>query len=118
MGRRAARRGRVRDLLRVGLAEKLLVPVLSKMSSFVPGAGIWMNTQRPEWNDANNALAGPGVSMVTVFHLHRYVRFLRSQLSALDTVRLSSAVASWVEELEDVCSAYDPWSTTIMFADG
>ena len=96
------------DLLRVGLAEKLLVPVLSKMSSFVPGAGIWMNTQRPEWNDANNALAGPGVSMVTVFHLHRYVRFLRSQLSALDTVRLSSAVASWVEELEDVCSAYDP----------
>ena len=46
--------------------------------------------------------------MVTVFHLHRYVRFLRSQLSALDTVRLSSAVASWVEELEAVCSAYEP----------
>jgi len=30
-----------------------------------------MNTQRPEWNDANNALAGYGLSMVTLYYLHR-----------------------------------------------
>ena len=49
----------------VNLAEKLLVPLLAKLTNFIPGAGLWLNTQRPEWNDANNALVGNGVSMVT-----------------------------------------------------
>ena len=40
----------------VNLTEKLLVPLLAKFSNFIPEAGIWLNTQRPEWNDANNAL--------------------------------------------------------------
>ena len=40
------------------LAEKLLVPALAKLSNLVPGGGIWLNTQRPEWNDANNASGG------------------------------------------------------------
>ena len=96
------------DLLRVGLAEKLLVPALSKMSNFVPGGGIWMNTQRPEWNDANNALAGPGVSMVTVFHLHRYLQVLRGRMAGHDRVHLSSPVASWLEELAAVCRSHRP----------
>jgi hypothetical protein len=30
------------------------------MSNLIPEGGIWMNTQRPEWNDANNALVGNG----------------------------------------------------------
>ena len=34
------------------------MPLLAKLSNFVPDGGIWMNTQRPEWNDANNALGG------------------------------------------------------------
>ncbi|NNM30389.1 MAG: hypothetical protein HKO57_12785, partial [Akkermansiaceae bacterium] len=62
-------------ILRVTLAEKLLVPMLAKLANFIPGAGIWMNTQRPEWNDANNALVGYGVSMVTLYHLRRYTEF-------------------------------------------
>ncbi|MDG2383374.1 MAG: hypothetical protein P8N76_17015 [Pirellulaceae bacterium] len=61
--------------IRVNLAEKLLVPVLAKMANFIPDAGIWMNTQRPEWNDANNALVGYGVSMVTLYYLRRYLDF-------------------------------------------
>jgi hypothetical protein len=60
----------------VTLAEKLLVPVLVKLTNLVPEGGIWLNTQRPEWNDANNALAGWGLSVVTVAHLRRYVDFL------------------------------------------
>ena len=32
-----------------------------------------MNTQRPEWNDANNALVGDGVSVVTLCYLRRYL---------------------------------------------
>jgi hypothetical protein len=42
------------------LAEKLLTLLLAKLVNFVPEGGIWMNTQRPEWNDANNALVGKG----------------------------------------------------------
>ena len=53
------------NMIKVNFLEKILATLLSKMSNFIPGAGIWMNTQRPEWNDANNALVGNGVSMVT-----------------------------------------------------
>ena len=35
-----------------------------------------MNTQRPEWNDANNALVGNGVSMVTLYYLRRFLKFV------------------------------------------
>ena len=65
----------------VNLTEKLLVSVLAKLSNFVPEAGIWMNTQRPEWNDANNALVGHGVSVVTLCHLRRYLAFLDALLA-------------------------------------
>ena len=54
------------NLYHVNFMEKILATVLAKLSNFIPGAGIWMNTQRPEWNDANNALVGNGVSMVTL----------------------------------------------------
>jgi hypothetical protein len=62
-------------IYRVNLTEKLLVPLLAKLSNFIPEAGIWMNTQRPEWNDANNALVGSGVSMVTLCYMRRYLDF-------------------------------------------
>lgn len=69
------------SLVQVNLIEKLLLTLLTKMSNFIPGGGIWMNTQRPEWNDANNALAGYGVSMVTLFYIRRYLNFLKDFLS-------------------------------------
>jgi len=65
----------------VNMLDKLLITLLTKLSNFIPGAGIWLNTQRPEWNDANNALVGYGVSMVTLFYLRRYASFLHSLLS-------------------------------------
>ena len=39
-----------------------------------------MNTQRPEWNDANNALVGNGVSMVTLYYLRRFFKFFEDVL--------------------------------------
>ena len=63
-------------IYKVNLVEKLLATVLAKMSNFIPEGGIWMNTQRPEWNDANNALVGNGVSMVTLYYLRRFLNFL------------------------------------------
>ena len=68
----------------LSIFEKLLVPALSKLSNRIPGAGIWMNTQRPEWNDANNALAGYGLSMVTVAYLRRFLAFLAELVSEAD----------------------------------
>ena len=64
------------NILKASLTEKLLVTLLAKLSNFVPEGGIWMNTQRPEWNDANNALVGHGLSMVTVYYIYRYLGFL------------------------------------------
>ena len=60
------------------MADKLLITLLTKLSNFIPNAGIWMNTLRPEWNDANNALVGYGTSMVTLCYMRRYVAFLQN----------------------------------------
>ena len=62
-------------IYKVNLIEKLLATVLAKLSNFIPEGGIWLNTQRPEWNDANNALVGNGVSMVTLYYLRRFLSF-------------------------------------------
>ncbi len=64
-------------VLHVNLTEKLLSLLLAKLVNFVPEGGIWMNTQRPEWNDANNALVGKGLSVVTVCYLRRFIAFCR-----------------------------------------
>jgi hypothetical protein len=68
------------DLLRVTMAEKLLLLLLAKLVNLVPDGGIWMNTQRPEWNDANNALVGRGLSVVTLAQLRRYLGFITALL--------------------------------------
>jgi hypothetical protein len=83
------------------LFEKLLITVLSKLSNLVPDAGIWMNTQRPEWNDANNALAAGGVSVVTLGYLRRFLLFFADQLEATGDLApaVAPAVADWYTEL-------------------
>ncbi|MBO3799778.1 MAG: hypothetical protein FGF52_01815 [Candidatus Brockarchaeota archaeon] len=68
------------EIYHVNLIEKLLVILLAKLSNYVPEAGIWMNTQRPEWNDANNALVGYGVSVVTLCYLRRFLAFCKKSL--------------------------------------
>jgi len=97
-------------VVRVTLVEKLLVPALAKLSSFVPEGGIWMNTQRPEWNDANNALVGWGVSMVTLCHLERYLELLSTLLvpQAGRSVELSREVAAWLEAILEALRAHRP----------
>ncbi|MEL6215171.1 MAG: hypothetical protein AAFQ99_05785, partial [Pseudomonadota bacterium] len=96
---------------RVNLVEKLLVPLLSKLSNLVIDGGIWMNTQRPEWNDANNALVGQGVSMVTMNYLRRYTRFLTRLIPSDTEYALSIEVADWLSEtaaaLESVAAVVD-----------
>jgi hypothetical protein len=91
--------------LKVTLAEKLLVVALGKLGSYLPGGGIWMNTQRPEWNDANNALVGYGVSMVTLYQLRRYLAFLRPLLTA--DAELSTEVATLLRRIARVLTDHE-----------
>jgi len=76
------------QVFHVSLAEKLLILLLAKLANFVPEGGIWMNTQRPEWNDANNALVGKGLSVVTLGYLRRFVVFFRQLISGTKLERL------------------------------
>lgn len=79
------------EIHRVSLLEKLLATTLAKVSNFIPEGGIWMNTQRPEWNDANNALVGNGVSMVTLYYLRRFLSHFEQILEKVsdDNVQIS-----------------------------
>jgi len=87
------------SIYQVNLIEKLLVPLLAKLGNLVVDGGIWLNTQRPEWNDANNALVGHGLSMVTLYYLRRYIRFLQNLLKEeSDSFALSSDVSQWLTE--------------------
>ena len=92
------------EVYQVNLAEKILVTLLSKMANFIPDAGIWMNTQRPEWNDANNALVGTGVSVVTLCYLHRFLNRAVALFDGLDEaeVKLSKEVADFMSEVASV----------------
>ena len=76
---------------KVNMMEKLLATMLAKVSNFIPEGGIWLNTQRPEWNDANNALVGNGVSMVTLYYLRRFTTFFKNSVanSTHDTFSIS-----------------------------
>ena len=94
----------------VNFIEKILATVLSKMSNFIPEAGIWMNTQRPEWNDANNALVGNGVSMVTLYYLRRFLKFFQQLLenSNQETIKISNEMVEFYHSIRESLLQYKP----------
>lgn len=85
----------------VNLGEKILVLILAKICNLIPGAGIWLNTQRPEWNDANNALVGYGTSMVTVYYMKRYISFINSILQGTNhkSILVSTEITEWIHSV-------------------
>ncbi|MEM9837322.1 MAG: hypothetical protein AAF828_12510 [Bacteroidota bacterium] len=91
-----------RGMIRATLLEKLLLTLLTKLSNFIPEAGIWLNTQRPEWNDANNALVGSGVSMVTLYYIRRYIAFIQPIIAEMSTkeVAVSQELADFFTGLQ------------------
>ena len=94
------------QLVRVTLAEKLLLLLLAKMVNLVPDGGIWMNTQRPEWNDANNALVGRGLSVVTLSQLRRYLEFVHELLT--EDVTVTAELADLLEGVLGALEAHAP----------
>ena len=90
------------------LLEKLVITTLARLSNFVPGGGVWMNTQRPEWNDANNALVGYGLSMVTTYQLRPFLERLRTLVARHDTdreVTCSTDVVTWMRRVVEALSS-------------
>lgn len=94
--------------LRANLMEKILVSLLTKLYNFIPEAGIWMNTQRPEWNDANNALVGNGVSMVTLYYIRRFVVFLDRVVEGLAgaDIQMNKPVEELFEDIYSVLHSH------------
>ena len=88
-------------IIKVNFIEKILATSLAKISNFIPEAGIWMNTQRPEWNDANNALVGNGVSMVTLYYLRRFLGYFKDIIEkySLSEYDLSSELKDYFDQI-------------------
>lgn len=94
--------------LLVTFTEKILITLLAKLSNFIPEAGIWMNTLRPEWNDANNALVGYGASMVTLCYIRRFVSFLERLYTGVDaSYALSKEVVVFLRDILSAFAAHD-----------
>ena len=96
------------QVLHRSLAEKLLTLLLAKLVNFVPEGGIWMNTQRPEWNDANNALVGKGLSVVTLGYLRRYIDFCRKLLgqASIADLHISEEIAQLYTSVKTILESF------------
>ena len=92
-----------RFIVKVNFIEKILATTLAKLSNYIPEAGIWMNTQRPEWNDANNALVGNGVSMVTLYYLRRFLDFFKTifENSSINSFEVSTELVVFYHKVYD-----------------
>ena len=97
-----------RFIVKVNFIEKILATTLSKLSNFIPEAGIWMNTQRPEWNDANNALVGNGVSMVTLYYLRRFMDFFKTIFENTndDSFEISTELVVFYNKIHDTLTTH------------
>ena len=93
----------------VTFIEKILATVLAKLSNFIPEGGIWMNTQRPEWNDANNALVGNGVSMVTLCYLRRFLYFFNEIFAGSKTeeIEVSAELAQFFNRIVNTFDKFE-----------
>jgi hypothetical protein len=94
----------------VNFTEKILATLLAKLSNLIPEAGIWMNTQRPEWNDANNALVGNGVSMVTLYYLRRFIQFFQNSLgkSEFEQLKISGELIEFYHTVRETFHEFRP----------
>jgi hypothetical protein len=92
------------------LTEKILIVILTKLANYIPEVGLWMNTQRPEWNDANNALVGAGASMVTLYYLRRFLVFARKLFTQEQggEIELSAELAVLFGQMSDTLQRYLP----------
>ena len=90
------------------LGEKLATIMLAKAGTLVPGGGLWLNTQRPEWNDANNALVGNGLSVVTLAFLRRFLTFVTALPASARAFPATQALAQALDGLQTLAAGTPP----------
>ncbi|MEI6183942.1 MAG: hypothetical protein WCP65_00330 [Bacteroidota bacterium] len=100
------------EIYHVSFCEKVFATVLSKLSNLVPEGGIWMNTQRPEWNDANNALVGNGLSMVTLCYLRRFLKFFQPVFESTTTTEITFSEDLYTF-FETISATFDKYKNTL-----
>lgn len=95
------------QIYHVNFLEKIMATVLAKISNLIPEGGIWMNTQRPEWNDANNALVGNGISMVTLYYLRRFLTWMDRVLgeTSLENIKISNEMVEFYHAIRETLLA-------------
>ena len=100
-------------IYKVNFIEKIMATMLAKISNFIPEGGIWMNTQRPEWNDANNALVGNGVSMVTLYYLRRFLVYFKDVLASTNhqEVQISDELLTCFNGMNATLTEYQSLTT-------
>ena len=100
-------------IYKVNFIEKIMATMLAKVSNFIPEGGIWMNTQRPEWNDANNALVGNGVSMVTLYYLRRFLVYFKDVLASTShqEVQISDELLTCFNRMNATLTKYQSLTT-------
>lgn len=103
------------DIHHVHFIEKILSTVLARLANYVPDGGIWMNTQRPEWNDANNALVGNGMSMVTLYYLNRFIVFIQDILrkSNATSCLISTELHGYFSSMSEIFIVYSATDSTV-----
>lgn len=101
------------QVLHSSLAEKLLTLLLAKLVNFVPEGGIWMNTQRPEWNDANNALVGKGLSVVTLSYLRRFIFFCHELFNqgVIERFLIHQEIIELFIDIKEILERFQPYLT-------
>ncbi len=101
--------GKDGNIVLSSLSEKLMIHLLAKLGNFIPEGGIWMNTQRPEWNDANNALVGKGISIVTLSYIRRYLSFMIDLYKESDftSVNMGEDTNQWLMSLSEIFKGYE-----------
>lgn len=100
---------KMEQVIHRSLTEKLLTLLLAKLVNFVPEGGIWMNTQRPEWNDANNALVGKGLSVVTLGYLYRFTTFFRKLIDngGFSSFQVSVEVSDFFRQVDSILKQFE-----------
>jgi hypothetical protein len=99
------------QIFHVNMVEKLLTMLLAKLANLIPEGGIWMNTQRPEWNDANNALVGKGLSVVTLGYLRRFIVYfelLLAENGSSPSIQITHEVAQFFDAIWQVLKDHAP----------
>ena len=96
---------RARGLQQAQQVDQLVIVLLAKAGSLVPGGGLWLHTQRPEWNDANNALVGNGLSVVTLAYLRRFLVFLQALPTAGQPFALAATTLDAITAFGDLLRA-------------